>query len=60
MTRWMGNLPLPGPEIVARAIADALERPRREVFVPGYYRLAVWLEHLLPGMADLALRRRVP
>ncbi|HJZ47183.1 MAG TPA: SDR family NAD(P)-dependent oxidoreductase [Roseiflexaceae bacterium] len=59
MTRWMGNLPLPGPEIVARAIADALDRPRREVFVPGYYRLAVWLEHVLPGVADLALRRRM-
>ena len=58
MTRWMGNMPLPGPEIVARSIAKALERPRREVFVPGYYRLLVWLEHLLPGMADLALRWR--
>jgi NAD(P)-dependent dehydrogenase (short-subunit alcohol dehydrogenase family) len=59
MTRWMGNLPLPGPEIVARAIAGALERPRREVYVPSYYRLAVWLEHLLPGVADMALRWRV-
>jgi short-subunit dehydrogenase len=58
MTRWMGNLPLPGPAIVARAIANALERPRREVFVPGYYRLLVWMEHLLPGVADLALRWR--
>ena len=58
MTRWMGNLPLPGPPIVARTIARALERPRREVFVPGYYRLLVWLEHLLPGVADAALRRR--
>jgi short-subunit dehydrogenase len=58
MTRWMGNLPLPGPEIVARAIADAIKRPRREVFVPGYYRLLVWLEHLVPGLADVALRRR--
>jgi short-subunit dehydrogenase len=58
MTRWMGNLPLPGPAIVARAIAGALERPRREIFVPGYYRLLVWMERLLPGAADLALRRR--
>jgi short-subunit dehydrogenase len=55
MTRWMGDLPLPGPEIVARAIANALVRPRRELFVPRYYRLLVWLEHLLPGVADLAL-----
>jgi short-subunit dehydrogenase len=58
MTRWMGNLPLPGPAIVARAVASALERPRREMFVPGYYRLLVGLEHLLPGLADRALRRR--
>ncbi|HEU5099560.1 MAG TPA: SDR family oxidoreductase [Roseiflexaceae bacterium] len=58
MTRWMGNLPLPGPAIVARAVARALEHPRRELFVPGYYRLLVWLEHLLPGIADVALRRR--
>jgi NAD(P)-dependent dehydrogenase (short-subunit alcohol dehydrogenase family) len=58
MTRWMGDLPLPGPAIVAHAIAGALVRPRRELFVPGYYRLLVWLEHLLPGVADVALRRR--
>jgi short-subunit dehydrogenase len=58
MTRWMGNLPLPGPEIVARAIANAITRPRRELFVPGYYRLLVWLEHRLPGLADAVLRQR--
>ena len=28
------RLPMPGPELVARAIADVLERPRREVVVP--------------------------
>jgi hypothetical protein len=44
---------------VALAIADALARPRRELFVPRSYRLLVWLEHLLPGLADLALRWRV-
>jgi NAD(P)-dependent dehydrogenase (short-subunit alcohol dehydrogenase family) len=58
MTRWMGDLPRPGPEIVARAIAGALVHPRRELFVPNYYRLLVWLEHLLPGLADAVLRRR--
>jgi NAD(P)-dependent dehydrogenase (short-subunit alcohol dehydrogenase family) len=55
MTRWMGDLPFPGPEIVAGAIADAITRPRRELFVPRYYRLLVWLEHLLPGLADVVL-----
>jgi short-subunit dehydrogenase len=58
MTKWMGNIPLPGPEIVARAIARALVRPRREVFVPGYYRLAIWAANMLPGLADRALGRR--
>ncbi len=58
MTRWMGNLPLPSPAIVARAIANTIEHPRREVFVPRYYRLLVWLEQLLPGVADVALGRR--
>jgi short-subunit dehydrogenase len=58
MTEWMGNLPLPGPAIVAGAIASAIERPRREVFVPGYYRLFVWAEHLLPELADVVLRQR--
>jgi NAD(P)-dependent dehydrogenase (short-subunit alcohol dehydrogenase family) len=59
MTRWMGDLPLPGPEIVARAIAGAVLRPSRELFVPRYYQLLVWLEHLLPGVADMVLRWRV-
>jgi short-subunit dehydrogenase len=58
MTRWMGDLPFPGPEIVARTIANAITHPRREVFVPRYYRLLVWLEYLLPGLADVALRVR--
>jgi hypothetical protein len=43
---------------VARVIANAITRPRRELFVPGYYRLLVWLEHRLPGLADAVLRQR--
>lgn len=58
MTRWMGNIPLPGPEIVARAVAKALDHPRREVVVPGYYRAAIWAANLMPWLADIALRRR--
>ena len=55
MTAGM-RLPMPGPALVARAIAGAIERPRRELFVPGYYRLLVRAAQLLPGLADLALR----
>jgi short-subunit dehydrogenase len=58
MTRWMGNIPLPGPEIVARAVAKALDHPRREVVVPGYYRAAIWAANLMPWLADAVLRRR--
>src|SRR5262249_8697173 len=58
MTETLRYFPKARPEMVARAIADAIERPRREVFVPGYYRLFVWLDRLLPGLVDLALRLR--
>jgi short-subunit dehydrogenase len=58
MTAWMGRAPLPGPEIVARAVGRALAHPRREIVVPGYYRAAIWAASLLPWLADIALRRR--
>jgi NAD(P)-dependent dehydrogenase (short-subunit alcohol dehydrogenase family) len=49
---------LPGPEIVAHAIARQALHPRREVIVPWYYRVAIWLERALPWPADRALRPR--
>ena len=53
--------PMPGPEVVARAIAELAMHPRREVIVPRIYRGAVWAEHLLPWAADRALSgRRAP
>jgi len=61
MTR-SARFPMPGPEVVAHAVADVLERPRREVIVPRVYRLLVWLDALAPGLMDTAvqpmLRRR--
>ena len=39
-------------------IADAFVSPRRELIVPGYYRLAIWLERALPWLADALLSRR--
>lgn len=44
---------LPGPEIVAKAIALAIEHPRRARIVPAIYALPVLLVKLLPGLTDL-------
>jgi len=46
------SLPMPGPQMVARIIADVLERPRREVVVPGWYRVPALLDTLFPGVVD--------
>ncbi|TSA84472.1 SDR family NAD(P)-dependent oxidoreductase [Deinococcus detaillensis] len=46
------SIPMPGPEIVARAIADVLERPKREVLVPSWYRLPAFLEQIAPSLVD--------
>jgi short-subunit dehydrogenase len=58
MTERMRGVPMPPPSLVARAVADALVRPRREVIVPRYYRLAIWLDRLLPGLVDIVLTGR--
>ncbi len=50
---------VPGPETVARRIADLVVRPRREVFAPRFYRAAVWVEHAFPWMWDMAMRSRL-
>lgn len=51
------GIPMPGPELVARVVAQLLERPRREVVVPAVYAPFVWLDRLLPGLADALLSR---
>ncbi|GMA16079.1 SDR family NAD(P)-dependent oxidoreductase [Deinococcus metallilatus] len=51
MTR-AARLPMPGPKVIARAVADVLDRPRREVIAPGAYRLLVFLDSVLPGVMD--------
>jgi short-subunit dehydrogenase len=58
MTSWLRGFPKAPPALVARAVADALQRPRREVVTPGIYRLAIWLERWLPWLADATLSRR--
>ncbi|MBO0823296.1 MAG: SDR family oxidoreductase [Actinobacteria bacterium] len=49
---------MPGPEVVAKTIADLVRRPRREVVVPSRYRAIVWLEQGFPDFADLAYQWR--
>jgi hypothetical protein len=50
---------MPGPEIVVKEIVGLVERgPRRNVVVPGYYRVPIWLNTMLPGLVDFALGRR--
>jgi short-subunit dehydrogenase len=48
MTAKLG-FPMPGPEIVARAISRLIRRPRPEVVVPGWYRLLIWLDRFTPA-----------
>lgn len=49
---------LPGPEVVARVIADLVGKPRREVVVPRRHYLIAGLEQVAPSMADLVYRWR--
>ena len=49
--------PMPGPEAVANAISGLIRRPKREVFVPGIYRLTAWAEAVAPGVMDWALTK---
>lgn len=43
---------LPSPDIVARAIVRAAERPRRRVIVPWYYAIPVFVANVFPGFID--------
>ncbi|HLW03818.1 MAG TPA: SDR family oxidoreductase [Ktedonobacterales bacterium] len=59
-----GREGLPGPEVIARAIARLARHPRREVvkpyvyYVPLFYHLTIWLEHLVPWLIDFATKPR--
>ncbi len=43
---------LPGPEIVAQAVANVLEHPRRVLVVPSSWRFLLLGVHLFPAVAD--------
>jgi short-subunit dehydrogenase len=59
MTSWGPPLPMPGPEVIARAVHKLLDHPRAEVIVPGWYRPLMWLETLLPGLMDKLARQNL-
>ena len=46
---------LPGPEIVAQAVARVLEHPRRAVVVPSSWRLMLLVVRFFPAVADRLL-----
>jgi NAD(P)-dependent dehydrogenase (short-subunit alcohol dehydrogenase family) len=47
---------LPGPEIVADAIVDAVMHPRRARIVPWWYRIPVFFVTTFPWLTDLVFR----
>jgi short-subunit dehydrogenase len=50
---------MPGPEVVVKEIVNLVENgPRRNVVVPGRYRVPIWLNTLMPALVDFALARR--
>ncbi len=51
------RLPMPGPDVVARAVAAVLHRPRREVVAPAWYGPLSLIETVLPSLADRAVGR---
>jgi short-subunit dehydrogenase len=53
MTEYM-----PGPELVAIAIADLVSHPRREVILPPKYHAIIGLDQFLPGVADFLFHFR--
>ncbi|WP_221089646.1 SDR family NAD(P)-dependent oxidoreductase [Deinococcus aquaedulcis] len=53
------RLPMPGPEVVARAVAAVLLRPRAETVVPAPYRALVWLERHFPALGDWVVQRLI-
>ena len=44
---------LPGPEVVAEAILDAIRRPRRTRIIPANYILPTFLARSFPALTDL-------
>ncbi len=57
MTSGLGER-MPEPELVASTIANLVIHPSREAIVPFKYHAIVWLDQLLPGIADFLFHWR--
>ena len=51
---------MPPASLVGQVCVKVLRRPRRQVVVPGWYRLLIGLNHWLPGLIDWGSRRTLP
>lgn len=51
------HLPMPGPEIVAKAIVNLVIKPRSEIIVPAFYSPLVSIASTFPWLIDLAMAR---
>ncbi|MGE5590871.1 MAG: SDR family NAD(P)-dependent oxidoreductase [Bacillota bacterium] len=49
--------PMPSAEVAGRVIVHLVERPRREVVVPGWYRLVISFNRWFPGVTDWVTSR---
>jgi short-subunit dehydrogenase len=58
MTTGRVTARMPEPSLVATAIADLIEAPRRELVIPRRHYAIAWLEQTLPALADLVHRQR--
>ncbi len=47
------------PEVVADAAVRLLRRPRRELVIPGWYRIPIWVAHWFPQVVDFLAPRVV-
>jgi NAD(P)-dependent dehydrogenase (short-subunit alcohol dehydrogenase family) len=45
------------PPFVVRRLLEAVERDKREIFVPRWYRVAAWVQALAPGLVARARAR---
>lgn len=46
------------PEQVAAGVLRVIRRPRRTLIMPWFFRLAVWIERLAPGLVDRVVEAR--